>query len=331
VKICLRESSRASAPAKAILFGEHFVVYNRLAIVVAIDLRAHVNVRPRSDCKVVIESDVLGLCGEFKFDGVYRPIRGHFGDTKLKPIYAVAKRVLDIAGKRVGLDITVKSQIPIGSGLGSSAAVIVATTAAVSNLLEMNLSRDEIFRLALEAEKIAHENPSGVDPAISTYGGLLAYRRSDGVRRLRVSVNLPLILGDTRVKRDTGKIVTCVSELRKLYPEIIEGVIDAGDRVARLAVEALEVGDLKTLGHLMNINHALLYAIGVSNWAIEELVWAARRAGALGAKLTGAGGGGCIMALAMPEDVGRIAEAIRAAGGEPIIANIAHEGVRVEE
>lgn len=327
----MRESSRASAPAKAILFGEHFVVYDRLAVVMAIDLRAHVNVRPRSDRKMIIESDALDLCGEFTFNGVYRPIRGRFGNAKLKPIHVAAKSVLDIAGERVGLDITVKSQIPIGSGLGSSAAVIVATTAAVSNLLEVNLSRDEIFRLALEAEKIVHENPSGVDPAISAYGGLLAYRRSEGVRRLRVTVDLPLILGDTRVKRDTGKIVTYVSELRKLYPEVVEGIIDAGDRVARLAVEALEAGDLKTLGRLMNINHALLYAIGVSSWAIEELVWAARRAGALGAKLTGAGGGGCIIALAMPENASRIAEAIKMAGGEPIIAGVAHEGVRIEE
>lgn len=327
----MRHYSRASAPAKAILFGEHFVVYDRLAVVAAIDLRAHVSVRPRSDDKIVIKSSALELSGSFTLNGSYRPIGGSFGEIKLRPVYAVAKRVLEVAGVKAGLDITIESQIPIASGLGSSAAVVAAAATAVSSLLEVDLSKDDIFRLALEAEKIVHGNPSGVDPAASTYGGLLTYRRCEGVRKLKTSIDLPLILGDTRVRRETARMVKHVSELLRLYPGIMEGILEAGERVARMAVNALEAGDLKSLGRLMNINHALLYAIGVSSQAIEGLVWAARGAGALGAKLTGAGGGGCIIALAEPENRNRVAEAIRAAGGEPIIVGISYEGARVEE
>lgn len=327
----MRETSKASAPAKVILFGEHFVVYDRLAVVMAIDLRANVIVKPRRDDKIVIRSDTMGLYGEFASNDCYQPIAGGFGNIKLKPIYIAAKNVLNLAGENAGLDITIESHIPVAAGLGSSAAVSVATTAAVGNLLEMNLSRDDIFRLALEAERVIHENPSGVDPAISTYGGLIAYRRGEGVRRLRVNVDLPLILGGTRIKRDTREMILRVSEFRRLYPEAVDRIMDAGDMVANLAIKALEDGDLRALGNLMDINHALLYAIGVSNWAIEELVWAAKRAGALGAKITGAGGGGYIIALSQPENLRRIAEAIRMAGGDPLTVNVTLEGVRIEE
>ncbi|MEM2384442.1 MAG: mevalonate kinase [Candidatus Bathyarchaeia archaeon] len=326
----MRGASKASAPAKVILFGEHFVVYGRLAVVMAIDLRAHVTVKPRTDNKIVVKSDAMGLCGEFTFDGIYRPILGCFGDVKLKPIYVAAKNILNLAGEIIGLDINIESHIPTAAGLGSSAAVSVATTAAVSNLLEMNLGMDDIFRLALDAERVIHEHPSGVDPAISTYGGILAYRVGEGIRRLKVNVVLPLILGDTRIKRDTREMILRVSELRRLYPEAIESIMDAGERVANLAIKALEGGDLRALGHLMNINHALLYAIGVSNLATENLVWAARRAGALGAKITGAGGGGYIVALSHPENLHFVAESIRMAGGDPLTVNEALEGVRIE-
>jgi len=327
----LKETSKASAPAKVILFGEHFVVYDRLAVVMAIDLRAHVAVKPRRDDKVLIRSNTMGLCGEFTFNGNCKMI-GTFSDSvKLRPIYIAAKNVLDLSGARVGLDITVESQIPVAAGLGSSAAVSVATTAAVGNLLEMNLSRDDIFKLALETERIVHENPSGVDPAISTYGGVLAYRRSKGIRELKVNIDLPLVLGDTLIMRNTREMILHVSELRRLYPEVLDGIMDIGDLVANLAIKAIESGNLKALGHLMNINHSLLYAIGVSNLAIEGLVWAAREAGALGAKITGAGGGGCIIALSLPDRLHRVAEAIRMAGGIPLVVNTTWEGVRIEE
>lgn len=326
----MKNISRASAPAKVILFGEHFVVYDRLAVVMAIDRRVHVTVKPRSDGKIVIGSDVLGCLGAFAPDGDYRPIKEPHGEARLRPIYMIAKSILASSGRHTGLDILVESTVPIAVGLGSSAAVTVASAAAISSLLELNISKDEIFRMAFEAEKMIHGNPSGIDPAVSTYGGFIAYRRGEGVRRLDVDVDLPLVVGNTCIERSTGEMVSLVSRIRNLYPNIIDRIMDVGEEVAKSAIRALENGDINVIGNLMNINHALLCAIGVSNEAIERLIGAARMAGAIGAKLTGAGGGGCIIALSPPGNLRRVAEAVANAGGESFITNRSLEGVRVE-
>ncbi|MBS7633957.1 mevalonate kinase [Candidatus Bathyarchaeota archaeon] len=324
--------SRASAPAKIILFGEHFVVYDKPAIVIAINKRAYVTARPRANGEILVKSENMGISGIFSSDGRYQPIEGGTeAERKLKPIYTIARRLLSISGENVGFKLHVDSRIPVASGLGSSAAVAVASAAALGKLLEINLSKEEIFRVAFEAERIIHGNPSGVDPAISTYGGILMYRRSIGMERLNIDVDLPLVVGDTKIERVTGEMVSRVSKLRERKPFIVNKIMDVGGDLAALGVKALESGDLETLGDLMNINHALLYAVGVSSDEIERLVYAARKAGALGAKLTGAGGGGCIIALSRRMDLNRVADAIRHAGGEAFITEMTLEGVKVEE
>jgi len=323
--------SRASAPAKVILFGEHFVVYDKLSIVMAINRRAYVTVKLREDDEIVVKSSGMGVSGKFTLNGVYHPIEGSLGEVKLKPIYVVVRKVLDILGELRGLDVNIDSTIPIAAGLGSSAAVLVATAAAISNLFEANFTKNEIFRVALEAEKIIHANPSGVDPAVSTYGGFLAYRRSEGIKPLNLDVNLPIVVCDTCIKRVTGEMVSHVGMVRNLYPNIIDKIMDAGEALVELAIDALKKKDLKTLGDLMNINHALLCALGVSNEVIDRLVYCARNAGAFGAKLTGAGGGGCIIALPPLENLHKIVESIRGAGGEAFVTSVSLEGVKVEE
>lgn len=328
----MKPQSRASAPAKVILFGEHFVVYDKPAVVIAIDRRAYVTAKPRIDDKIVIKSATINASGAFTSNGEYQPIKGgQRNEARFKPIYLVAKNLLSLSNEKMGLNIEINSSIPIAAGLGSSAAVAVASAAAISNLLEVNLTKDNIFRLALEAEKIVHGNPSGVDPAISTYGGALLYRKSEGIKRLNIEADLPLIIGNTGIKRVTGDMVSHVNKLRNRYPTIIDRIMDAGSVIVSLGVKALKSGDLETLGDLMNMNHALLCALGVSNYAIERLITAARKSGALGAKLTGAGGGGCIIALSKPNNVHNVARAIKNAGGEAFATTRAPEGVRIEE
>lgn len=329
----MKSLSRASAPAKIILLGEHFVVYNRPAIVMAIERRAYVIAKPGADNRIIVKSREMGASGAFTPSGEYQPIEGGLEfEPKFKPIHIVAKRILSLSGEEtLGLEIEVNSSIPVAAGLGSSAAVAVASASAISSLLEMHLSKDEIFRLAFEAERFVHANPSGVDPAISTYGGILLYRRGEGIRRLDAEAEIPIIVGNTGVKRVTGEMVSRVGDLWRRYPTIVERIMDAGENIVNLGVEALKSGDMRTLGELMNMNHALLCALGVSNDVIERLISAARRAGALGAKLTGAGGGGCIIALPEKGNIQRIAEAIKGAGGEAFVTSRAVEGVRVEE
>jgi len=321
----------ASAPAKIILFGEHFVVYGEPAIVVAIDRRARAEAELRQDRRLRFQSANLNTSCYFE-NGVFKVEQGDAKEAKLKfaPVKLAVEKVLAASGKSVGLDITINSAIPVGAGLGSSAAVVASVTAAVSALLGLEFSKQEIFRIAFEAEKIVQGTPSGVDPAIATFGGTLLFQVDTGFKPLEVETDIPLVIGDTGVERSTKIQVEKVRETMDSFPQIADSLRKAAREIVLRAVAALQEKDLETLGRLMNINHALLYGIGVSDESLEWLTNAARKAGALGAKLTGAGGGGCMVALARPERLENVSEAIMRAGGSPFIAKKTDEGVKVE-
>ena len=320
----------ASAPAKVILFGEHFVVYGEPAIVLAIDKRAYAKVETRNDKRVYTRSTNLGISGYFE-ENVFHPETGdEHARYKLEPIKRVVDKIFEISGKNIGLDVEIRSTVPVAAGLGSSAAVAAATAIAVAEVLGIKLSKQEVFRITFEAERVVHGTPSGVDPAISTFGGTLLFQMDTGVKPLEVKMDIPLVIGDTRVQRSTRDLVARVRNKRERFPAIIEPVIRSGREIVLHAIEAIKQGDIETLGELMDINHALLCAVGVSSEPLERLITHARRAGALGAKLTGAGGGGCMIALAEPEKLEAVAEAIQSAGGTPYIARKTDEGVRIE-
>lgn len=322
--------AKASAPAKVILLGEHFVVHGEPAIVLAIDRRATVTAELRKDTKIRIKSNTLKASGYFLDDKFHAEEGGEKARKSLEPIHAIAKNALKQSKKSSGVNLEVSSSIPVAAGLGSSAAVAVASAAALSQLLKGTVDLDEAFQAAFDAEKMIHGTPSGVDPAISTYGGVIRYRRGEDIRRLNVKMDLPLVIGNTGVKRSTGEMVAHVAKLKKCYPKLVGSLVEAAGEIAAKGIKALEDDDLEALGELMNINHALLCAVGVSNEPLERLIHAARKAGALGAKLTGAGGGGCIIALAKPESLRKVADAINQAGGEAFITRKTMEGVRVE-
>jgi len=320
----------ASAPAKAILFGEHFVVYGQPAIVLAIDKRAYVKVRLRKDKKIHIYSKDMEVSGCFS-DESFQPERGGLkARRKLEPIKVAVEKVLNKTQSRVGLNLEVCSSIPVAAGLGSSAAVAAATAMATSKILNVELSKEEIFQVAYDSERLIHGTPSGIDPAIATYGGALLYQRGKGLTPLSIKGEMPLVVGDTGIERSTGELVAKVRRLRERYPLLVDALIELGGELVSAAVEALKKKDLHSVGELMNINHSLLSAIGVSHELLDRLVHAARRAGALGAKLTGAGGGGCMIALALPETLERVASAIEQVGVTAFVAKKTEEGVRIE-
>jgi mevalonate kinase len=321
----------ASAPAKIILFGEHFVVYGEPAIVLAIDKRAYVKIENRHDTSLHLRSANLNLAGHFE-NGIFKIDQGSAKEARIKfePVKHALDRILEKHGKQTGLDVEINSTIPVGAGLGSSAAVVAAATAAAGALLDMKLSKEDIFRIAYEAEKIVHGTPSGVDPAISTFGGSILFQMDTGFKPLDVKAEIPLVIGDTGVERSTRIQVEKVRNIMEKYPRIIESIMKAAREIVLRAIDAFKENDLETLGALMNINHALLYGIGVSDESLEWLTNAARKAGALGAKLTGAGGGGCMIALSKDEKLEQVQEAIQRAGGRPFIARKTDEGVRIE-
>jgi mevalonate kinase len=321
----------ASAPAKIILLGEHFVVYGEPAIVMAIDKRAYARVEKRNDNRLHVRSMDLNLEVFFE-NGSFRVEQGDLKEAKMKfePVKQAIEKVMEKHGQHVGLDVEINSTVPVGAGLGSSAAVIAATTAATGAILDVKLSKEDILRITYAAEKIVHGTPSGVDPAISTMGGTMLFQMDTGFKPLEVKTNIPLIIGDTGVERSTRVQVEKVRDLVDKYPRVTEHLMKAAREIVLRAIEALKENDLETLGTMMNINHALLYGIGVSDESLEWLANAARKAGALGAKLTGAGGGGCMIALAREEKLEQVSEAIQRSGGRPFVARKTEEGVRIE-
>jgi mevalonate kinase len=321
----------ASAPAKVILFGEHFVVYGEPAIVLAIDKRAYAKVENRNDKRLYIRSVNLNLAGYFE-NGTFKIEQGDAKEAKMKfePIKLAFERISEKYGEKVGLSIEINSTVPVAAGLGSSAAVVAAVTAAVVAFLNVKMSKEDVFRITYEAEKIVHGTPSGIDPAISTFGGVLLFQMDTGFKPLDVKMDIPLVIGDTGVERSTRIQVEKVREIKEKYPQVVDPIMLAAREIVLKAIDAIKEKDLDALGDLMNINHALLYGVGVSDESLEWLVNAARKAGALGAKLTGAGGGGCMIALAKNERLEQILEAIQSVGGRPFIARKTDEGVRIE-
>lgn len=314
----------ASAPGKVILFGEHFVVEGQPAIAVAVSLRAKVSVKPTDELCVSVSSANLDLREDFDPQNPDR-------SSPLYPIAHAAMLTMEELGARAGLSIRVDSSIPPAAGMGSSAAVAVATVKAVAAALGHDLEREKISRIAFEAEKLVHGKPSGIDNTVATYGGTIAYRRGEGFLELEVDFSpVSLVLADTGKPRRTGELVQKVLNLKAAFPQVLEPLYYAAGRLAVEAAKMMERGDFEAVGELMNVNHGFLSAIGVSTAEIEQLVYAARQAGALGAKLTGAGGGGFIVALCRREDAERVSTILGKLSPRVFTVSVEKEGVRLE-
>ena len=262
----------ASAPAKVILFGEHFVVYGEPSIVLAIDRRACVSVDLREDKRVYMRSANLGYAGFFE-NGIFRIEQGDVKEAKLKfeAIRLAVQKVMRMRGEDVGLNVEIDSAVPVAAGLGSSAAVIAAATAAVGSLLGAELSKEDVFRITCETEKVVHGTTSGVDPAISTFGGALLFQTDTGFKPLEIKADIPLVVGDTGVQRLTRIQVEKVRTMMENYPSLFEPLRKVAREIVLRAIDAFKENDMGTVGELMNINHALLYGMGVSDESLEWL------------------------------------------------------------
>jgi len=224
--------------------------------------------------------------------------------------------------------VYINSQIPSSSGLGSSAAVTVATLSAINDEFSLHKNREEIANMAFEIEKTVQKGrASPTDTTVSTYGGIVLI--SGGSRRRLPPQNMHLVIGDSLVSHSTAKMVEQVSELKMKHPDIVDPVLDAIEGVSMSAIHHL--GNPRELGRYMNMNHALLEVLGVGHPQLSRLVLAARSAGAFGAKITGAGGGGCMVALCPKPLKHRIAASIEANEARAIVTSIDTEGVRKEK
>jgi mevalonate kinase len=283
--------STGQASGKVILLGEHAVVYGEPAIASALGKGCEVEITPaRGDVPhLLLDTRILRV------------------DDADHAVCRAVRVALDAAGlDRSKLDVAIRFDLPVGAGLGSSAALAVALVrAAFSSVDEATL-----VHVSHEIEKVFHGNPSGLDAKLAISGSLGVYTKADGLAPLVPKTPLKLVIADTGVPRSTQTQVENVGKRREKFGKPIERIIEAIGELVRQGAQAITSGDLARLGELMDVNQGLLSALSVSSPEIEALVGAARRAGALGAKLTGAGGGGCIIALA-PGKEDEVANALK--------------------
>ena len=296
--------AKASAPAKTILFGEHSVVYGEPAIAGAVNKRAYVTVKESKSDKTFFRAPDLGFEAElFTKYKKYLLLKGKPGIIRY--ILEVLYRVHD----HTPIDITLNSTVPIGSGLGSSAAVTVATLAALYRYHNIRFNKKSLAHDAHMVEQAVQGVASPLDTLVSTYGGLVYLSRNKKVEHFNVNFNVPFVVGYTTKHGNTGKMVKDVKNLKTRNPKVINPVITSMGNLTNYAKQAILKRDFDKLGELMNINHGFLDVLGVNTLELSRMVYNAREAGAIGAKTTGAGGGGSIIALC-PGKVEKVAEAI---------------------
>ena len=322
----------SSAPGKVYLFGEHAVVYGEPAVPCAIELRARVEAKRRDDDKLRVHAEDLSLDGftvEYGGETDGRPdvdVSEGLVEAAMGYVDEAIEQVRAVTGEDgVGFDVTIESDIPLGAGLGSSAAVVVAAIDAATRELGVTLDREELAQRAFRTEyEVQEGQASRADTFCSATGGAVRVEGDDCTRL--EAPDLPLVIGFDGGAGDTGKLVAGVRELREEYDFAADTVEAIGD-IVRNGEQTLADGDLEELGSLMNFNHGLLSALGVSSRSLDTMVWAARDAGAYGAKLTGAGGGGCIVALD-PTEATETALSFTPGCEETFRAELAEEGVK---
>jgi mevalonate kinase len=291
----------SSAPGKVYLFGEHAVVYGEPAVPCAIELRAEVTAERREDGLRIHAGDLTIDGFTVEYDGATgeRPdidVEDSLVEAGIGYVSEAVDQARDAAGApEAGFDVTVDSEIPLGAGLGSSAAVTVAAIDAATRELGVELAPAEVAERAYRVEHAVQDGQaSRADTFCSAMGGAVRVEGDDC--RTIGAPDLPFVIGYDGGAGDTGALVAGVRELREEYGFAADTVEAVGD-IVRRGEAALEEGRTEEVGRLMNFNHGLLSALGVSSRSLDAMVWAARDAGAVGAKLTGAGGGGCIVAL----------------------------------
>jgi mevalonate kinase len=301
---------QSSAPGKVILFGEHAVVYGQPAIAVPVtQMRA----------TAVTEPAPPGSGLTLKAPDLDKTISLTTAPED-EPLAAAVR--LTLAHLSVGEPdaiLTVSSTIPIASGLGSGTAVSTALVRALARFLGHAMEPADVSALVFEVEKIHHGTPSGIDNTVVAYEQPVYFARGRPIERLTVDTSFTLVIGDTGVRSPTRKAVEQVRQARKRDPARYDALFDQIGDIVEQAREAIETGDVDVLGPLMDDNHELLIEMGVSSPELDELVETARLSGAMGAKLSGAGQGGNMIALVEDDIVEDVSNALVDSGAVRVI------------
>jgi mevalonate kinase len=298
---------KGSGFGKVILFGEHFVVHGIPGVVSATDAKTDAEIK-KIDKGITIYDERTGS-------------KGYAEEKKLQQIESIQRmlKAMNMASD-TPMSIWIGGNLPGFSGLGASAASSVAIARAISEEFNLKLPDERINEVAYEAEKAYAGNPSGIDNTAATYGGLMWFMKNlkggpDIVEKMTIPKPVEIIIASTGKVANTKAMVEGVAERKKKNPNTYDPLFKRAEEIAVEGRKALESGDLKKVGALMNENHTILQGIEVSSKELDLLVDIARKQGAYGAKLTGGGGGGCMTALTPGKDLQeKVAKAIEDQG-----------------
>ena len=281
-------TSKASAPGKIILFGEHFVVHGTKAILGAINKRVTIISEKNETQNISIKSSL----GENSI-----PISESLENVEsmFKPFFFIAKKIINENNFSNGINIDIQSDIPIGAGLGSSSACCVAAAASISNLFS-ELEKNQILNVAIEAEKTIFPNTSGADCTVSVFGGIIGYQKDSGYKIIETDHEFDFIVINSKKPHSTSIVVDRVNKFKSSNEKIFRELCEEETRLIDKVTDSLQTFDLETIGKCMSQNQIFLEQLGVSNDQLLEIIKLIEKE-TFGAKITGAGDGGCIIAL----------------------------------
>ena len=286
--------SIASAPAKIILFGEHFVVHGTKAILAAIDKRVTVTTTFTDNKTIKVNSELGTL--EVPISSSYEEVKSEF-----RPFVYLANKIINSNQNVNGLEITIDSDIPIGVGLGSSSACCVAAAASISELFK-ELSSEEILNLSIDAEKTIFPDTSGADCTVCTYGGMIEY---PSIEKIDNTFDFNLIIANSMIPHNTKNSVEKVNKFKENDEERFSQLCDLENGLIDEVITAMKNNDGIVLGLKMSENQKYLEEIQVSNDTLRDMINSLNEI-SLGSKITGAGDGGCIIALVKDENVNKV-------------------------
>jgi len=288
--------SIASAPAKIILFGEHFVVHGTKAILAAIDKRVTVT-STFTENKTIKVNSQLGTI-EVPISSSYEEVKSEF-----RPFVYLANKIINSEQNVSGLEITIDSDIPIGVGLGSSSACCVAAAASISELFN-ELSSEEILKMSIEAEKTIFPDTSGADCTVCTYGGMIEY---PSVEKIDNTFDLNLLIANSMIPHNTKNSVEKVNKFKENDEERFSQLCDLENGLVDEVITSMKNNDATTFGLKMTENQKYLEEIQISNDTLRDMISSLKEI-SLGTKITGAGDGGCIIALVKDENMDKVPE-----------------------
>lgn len=304
----------SSAPGKLILFGEHASSRGYPSIVFAVNKRitATLSTPEKIDQKTIfLTSPKMGV------------IKEKFPSDKLDVVSKTIELFLEKTGVKIE-PIEIKFSSELIAGFGSSAAVIATTLGVLNSYYETNFSKYELLKLGIKVNKAVKGYGSGLDIASSIYGGIIKYQIGFEPSKI-INKKLDLVIGNTKIKAPSGPIVIAVKEFEKRNSILTKEIFDNIEDIVLEAEKALKNNDMEILGSLMNQNHHYLQQLGVSSTILDKLTSVAKEAGALGAKLSGAGKGDNMIALVTTNTRKIVIEAIRKADGDVL------EDIKIDE